>query len=122
MNNKIGHNQISCEVPYILFDFKFRLFCFSRSNILRAVHQFCHYKVVDCDLTVSLKLNPQTISEETVELNFNWKSKARIGLSGSPDKALEYGGHKNTLDIALRYASRPTKDYRMPYESISQQS
>ena len=79
-------------------------------------------KLVDYDLTVSLKLSLQTISEETVELNFNWESKARIDLSGSSDKALEHGGRKSTLDIALRYASRPTKDYRMFDESISQQS
>jgi len=57
------------------------------------------------------------MSEETVELNFNWKSTARIGFSGRSYKALKYG---NTLDIVLRYASRPTKDYRMLDESISQ--
>lgn len=98
------------------------LFCFSRKTCCKQSINSATIKLADYDLTVSLKLGPQTTSEETVKLNFNWKLKARISLSGSPDKALEYGGRKNTLDIVLRYATIPTKDYRMPNESISQQT
>jgi hypothetical protein len=94
-------------------------FCFSRKTCCKQSTNSATIKLAGYDLTVSLKLSPQTMSEETVELNFNWKLKARINLSGSPDKALEYGGRKNTLDIVLRYATSPTKDYRMPNESIS---
>jgi len=38
------------------------------------------------------------------------------------DFKFEYDGRQSTLYIALRYASRLTKDYRVPDESISQQS
>ncbi|WP_292388666.1 hypothetical protein [Methanosarcina sp. UBA5] len=37
------------------------------------------------------------------------------------DFKFEHDGRKITLDIVLRYASSPTKDYRMPDESIFQQ-
>ena len=71
-------------------------------------------------MTLRLKWNSYTVPEETAELNFNWKSKdPNLPFKIVLDLALENGGRIKILQIyVLPYARRPTKDYRMPCESI----
>lgn len=58
--------------------------------------------------------------EEAAELSFNWKSKEpNLPFRMVLDLAIENGGRIKTPPIyVLRYARRPTKDYRMHCESI----
>lgn len=90
------------------------------SNILQAVHQFCHYKVCGLWPDSKFEIKSTNSPEETVELNFNWKSKARIGFSETLIRRLNTAAVKY-FRYSVTVCNRPTKDYRMLDESISQQ-
>jgi hypothetical protein len=67
------------------------------------------------------EIKPTNLSEETI---FNLTSTGSQRLESAFQEGLirlfnMAAVNKYTLDIVPRYASRPTKDYRMSYESIS---
>jgi len=57
-------------------------FCLCRStHSIGSAVVFTNIRLLDCSLTLHLKLNSYTVPGETTELNFNWKLKDQNLLS-----------------------------------------